>query len=232
MNTVLYTTVVKGIAKMNKVDEVLHLLKEMQSHGVKADSVTYSLVLKALCAAGRMEAALDLFQSICSEGHRPDEIIFNNLLSGCVACRNVTLGERLFEDMVRINVTPSSAAFSTLIKLYAECNELAKAQKLIAQMETKYKVSSEARLHWQLIHACLRARQRHSVQEVFELMIKRHGAADAQELSKLLRACVNFNMLDLASQLITVSLSSGSSISCKDLQAVVDAALKKKKSSV
>merc|ERR1719253_473797 len=99
-------------------------------------------------------------------------------------------------------------------------------------METKYKVSSESRLHWQLLHACLRARQRQSVQEVFELMIKRHGAADAQELSKLLRACVNFNMLDLALQLITVSFSSGSSMSGKDLQAVVDAALKKKKPSV
>lgn len=229
MNTVLYTTMIKGFVKMNKVDEVLHILKEMRSSGVEADGVTYSLVLKALCAAGQMESALDLFHQICSEGHRPDEIIFNNLLSGCVACKNVTLGERLLEDMVRSMIKPSSATFSTLIKLYAECNELTTAQKLLENMQTRYGVVSEPRLHWQLIHACLRARQRQSVQEVFESLIKRHGAIDSQELSKLLRSCINFNMLDLALHLINMSYASGASVQRHDLQAIYDSAMKKRK---
>jgi pentatricopeptide repeat protein len=228
MNTVLYTTMIKGFVKMNKVDEVLHILKEMQSRGVEADTVTYSLVLKALCSSGQMESALNLFQSICSE-HQPDEIMFNNLLLGCVACKNVTLGERLVKDMVGSKIKPTIATFSTLIKLYAECNELAKAQQLLEQMQPTYGVASEPRLHWQLIHAFLRVRQRQSVHQVFESLIRRHGAVDKQELSKLLRSCINFNMLDLALQLTTTSFASGASVPCKDLQAVVDSASKKRK---
>lgn len=232
MNTILYTTMIKGFVKMNKVDEVLHILKEMRDRGVQADTVTYSLVLKALCATGQMELALDLFQSICAEGLKPDEIIFNNLLTGCVACKNVTLGERLLDDMVRNNIKPSSATFSTLIKLYAECNDLTKAQRLLEQMQPRYGIAAEPRLYWQLVHACLRARQRQSVLEVFDALIKRHGAPDCQEISKLVRSCINFNMLDLAMQVISTSFAGGASVPCRDLQAMVDSALKKKKQGV
>jgi pentatricopeptide repeat protein len=229
MNTILYTTMIKGFVKMNKVDEVLHILREMRSRGVEPDSVTYSLVLKALCVSGQMESALDLFHSICSEGFHPDEIIFNNLLSGCVVCKSLTLAERLLKDMVTSNIVPSPATFSILIKLYAECNELAKAQTLLEQMEPVYGVASEPRLHWQLIHACLRARHRQSVLDVSQALIKRHGKPDSQELSKLLRSCTNFNMLDLALQLIHMAFASGAMVSSKDLQGVADSAMKKRK---
>lgn len=232
MNTILYTTMIKGFAKMNKVDEVLQILKEMRSRGVEPDSVTYSLVLKTLCVTGQMEMALDLFHSILSDGLKPDEIIFNNLLAGCVACKNMSLGDRLLEDMVKSNICPSSATFSTLIKLYAECNALTKAQQLVEQMELRYGVASEPRLYWQLIHACLRARQRQSVLEVLGSLIKRHGKPDSQELSKLLRSCTNFNMLDLALQLINMSFASGASVSGKDLNAVAESAVKKRKQAV
>jgi len=232
MNTVLYTTMIKGFVRLNKVDEVLHIFQEMRIKGVAADSVTYSLILKALCAAGRMEAALDLFNSICAEGQKPDEIIFNNLLSGCVACKNLALGERLLEDMVKVNVAPSSATFSTLIKLYAECNDLAKAQRLLQQMQPRFGVTPEPRLHWQLIHTCLRNRQRQSVVDVLELLIQQHGAPDEQELSKLLRICTSFNMLDVAYQLTSMSIASGASVSGKDFQAIVDSAMKKHKTAV
>merc|ERR1719424_1612102 len=144
-----------------------------------------------------MKEALDLFQSICSQGFQPDEIIFNNLLAGCVSCKNIGLGEKLFEDMVKSKISPSSSTFSTLIKLYAECNSLTKAQALLEQMQPRYGVVSEPRLYWQLIHSCLRNRQRQGVQDAFESMIKCHGAPDIFELSKLLRSCSNFNMLDL-----------------------------------
>merc|ERR1719379_1714898 len=117
----------------------------------------------------------------------------------------MTLAERLLKDMVTSNIAPSPATFSILIKLYAECNEWAKAQRLLEQMEPLYGVASEPRLHWQLIHACLRARQRQSVLDVSESLIKRYGKPDSQELSKLLRSCINFNMLDLALQLINMS---------------------------
>lgn len=229
MNTVLYTTMIKGFVKMNKLDEVLFTFKEMQSQGVEADGVTYSLVLKALCAGGQLEAALDLFNSICAEGHKPDEIIFNNLLSGCVTCKNVALGERILHDMVKLGIKPTCATFSTLIKLYSECNALPQAVHLVEQMEVRYGCVPEQRLHWQLLHACLRMRQRQSVVDVFEALIKRHGAPDIMEVQKLLKSCINFNMLDFAAQFAKLSLSSGARVSSKDLQAIVDAALKKRK---
>merc|ERR1719160_2040752 len=102
MNTVLYTTMIKGFVKSRDAVKALQVYEEMRQQQVKPDTMTFSLVLKALCDAGRMEQALMLFQTICDEGHKPDEIIFNNLLSGCIVCKNLALGEKLLHDMVRI----------------------------------------------------------------------------------------------------------------------------------
>jgi len=229
MNTVLYTTMIKGFVRMNKLDEVLYTFKEMQSREVKADSVTYSLVLKALCTGGQLEAAFDLFNSICMEGHAPDEIMFNNLLSGCVTCKKVAFGERILEDMVKLGVKPTIATFSTLIKLYSECNEFPKALHLIEQMETLYGCVPEQRLHWQLLHACLRMRQWQIVANVFEALIKQHGSPDIGEVGKLLKSSINFNMLEIAVQVTKMSLSNGTRLASQDLQAIIDAAVKKRK---
>merc|ERR1719310_706072 len=124
MNTVLYTTLIKGFVKSKSVEKVLGVYEEMRRQSIKPDTRTFSLVLKALCDAGRMEQALEFFETMCAENVEHDEIIFNNLLSGCVVRKNLVLGEKLLQDMLKVNVAPSCATFSTLMKLYTECDAL------------------------------------------------------------------------------------------------------------
>merc|ERR1719359_256687 len=232
MNTVLYTTLIKGFVKSKSVDKALGVYEEMRHQGVKPDTRTFSLVLKALCDAGRMEQALECFETMCAENIEHDEIIFNNLLSGCVVRKNLALGEKLLQDMLQVNITPSCATFSTLMKLYTECDALPQAQALLNNMEKRFGVVPEQRLYTQLVHSSLRLRQRQISIDVFQAMIKRHGCPTESEFAKTLQSCITFNLFELAVDLSGITLCSGGEVRSEQLQGLIDAAAKKRKSSI
>lgn len=228
MNTVLYTTLIKGFVKSREVDKVLQVYDTMCQH-VKPDTITFSLVLKALCDARRMEEALVFFEKICADGHRPDDIMFNNLLAGCIVCKNMSLGEKLVDDMLSLNIKPSCATFSILLKLYADQKAAPRALEMLKAMETTYGVQPEQRLYIQLIHACFRMRQWHFGLDAFNAMIAQHGTPSQAETAALLRACISFNLFDAAVQLCSLALESGGQVRIEQMQDIVDAAKKKRR---
>merc|ERR1719162_341764 len=96
-------------------------------------------------------------------------------------------------------------------------------------MKSLYGAAPEQRLLWQLVHSCLRLRQRQCLMDTFETLIRLHGAPDAAELTKVLRSCTNFNMFEPAVQMAKLSLSCGTCLPSKELQAIADAAVKKRR---
>ena len=84
MNTVLYTTLIKGVAKAGKKDKALHVFEQMRDQSVERDCVTYSIRVKALHDAGVVEQGLLLLGKMIEDEHAPDESNFNNLPAGAV----------------------------------------------------------------------------------------------------------------------------------------------------
>merc|ERR1719159_1176901 len=85
MNTVLYTTLIKGFARASQTDKAMEIYEYMRKEkSVEPDLVTFSILIKANCDTGRMEEALRLLEALSELGSQPDEIVFNNLLNGCV----------------------------------------------------------------------------------------------------------------------------------------------------
>lgn len=232
MNTILYTTLIKGFVKSKSVDKVLAVYGDMRNHDVKPDTRTFSLILKALCDAGRMEQALEFFQAMCTENVMQDEVIFNTLLSGCVVRKNLALGEKFFKDMLSLNIMPSCATFSTLMKLYTECGALPQAQALLDSMEERYRIVPELRLYMQLLHGSLRLRQRQASIDIFQSMIKTHGPPAQSEFTKTLHACISFNLFELALELMSIMLCKGGGVRGEELQALLNAAAKKRKTTI
>ena len=122
MNTVLYATLIKGVAKAEKKDKALHVFEQMQDQSVERDCVTYSILVKALCDAGVVEQGLLLLGKMIEDEHAPDESIFNNLPAGAVVAGSSLLAEKLLEDMRSLFlVQPSNATFSFVIKATSSC---------------------------------------------------------------------------------------------------------------
>merc|ERR1719408_764770 len=117
MNTVLFTTLIKGFARAGEVDQAMGIYAQMRGErNVTPDLITFSILIKANCDADRLEAALQLLEAMMNLNLRPDEVVFNNLLAGCARQGNVQLGKQLYSDMVASGVRPSNATFSILIR--------------------------------------------------------------------------------------------------------------------
>jgi len=223
MNTVLYTTLIKGLARAGRVDKAMEVYTHMREQStVRPDTIMFSVLIKANCDAGRMECALRLSESMLELGYQPDEIVFNNLLVGCSRDANLALGRKLLGEMRRLGVQPSHATVSILIKLYAKCRVLDDAQRLLERMPEELGIAPEPRLFVQLLHASIRERQGHRAVEVYRMLL--HVApADPATLGNVLGICLSFNMLDTAVELHNVAVEAGCAVAAKDVEALQQA---------
>merc|ERR1719436_389340 len=99
LNTVLYTTLIKGFARAEQIDEAMQVYDRMRAdtgQGVSPDLITFSILIKANCDAGRLDKALGLLEAMMELKLCPDEVIFNNLIGGCIQDRNAELAKRLY----------------------------------------------------------------------------------------------------------------------------------------
>lgn len=227
MNNVLCTTLIKGFAKKGQLSKAVSVYHSMMEQGVEPDRVMYSTLIKVFCDMKDLEGALKLFHDICEKGVSPDEVLFNTLLNGCANCKNVELGERIFQDMVSQGIMPTVSSISTMVKLYAECQSLPQAVQLLHEMQTRFGVVPEQRLYCQVIHAALRTRRHAVALEMFKAWQHFTSIPD-EEIAKLMRACIGFNMLQTAVAFAEHMLEKAS-LRAEHLQVVIDTAAKKKK---
>merc|ERR1719214_50708 len=55
MNTVLYTTLIKGFVKAGNLEKAVTVFEQMREQNVERDCVTYSILAKALCDNGDVD---------------------------------------------------------------------------------------------------------------------------------------------------------------------------------
>lgn len=231
LNAVLYTTLLKGLSQAGRLDQAMHVFEQMCDSEVPPDLVSYSVLIKVHCDAGKLEIALGLLDRLVKGGLSPDEIVFNNLLLGCAERKSSALGLRILGDMQRHGVQPSHVTLSIMVKLFVKCKEWDQAINLLNTSAVKYGLSSEERLYLQLAQACVRERQGKRVLQACEAWIK-HCKVDEAGTGRILQQCVSFNMLDTGAELLELFLTLGGRVSPRDANALLSAALKKKRAPV
>ncbi|KAF4656073.1 hypothetical protein FOL47_009176 [Perkinsus chesapeaki] len=202
LNTVMYTTLIKGHAKDGQVDAAMTVYDEMKNCGVAPDLITFSILIKVNCDCGRANVSLGLLKEMLDAGFDPDEIIFNNLLLGC--CTPVLaslapfkerrqLASAILAEMKRRAVSGSSATFSILMKVIfatigdqpsqSTAEELREKYNAVfeeclnlldVKMEEEYGVIPELRLYTQLAQQAIRQRNGGVTLRICGSMIGRH----------------------------------------------------------
>ncbi|KAF4696620.1 hypothetical protein FOZ60_016628 [Perkinsus olseni] len=198
LNTVMYTTLIKGYAKEGNVDAAMDVFTEMRKAEVVPDLITFSILIKSNCDAGKVDVSLklldELLRSFRLRGYKPDEIIYNNLLHGCcIPSKEIKtpipsrkgLADQILLGMMDNHVVASSATFSIYMKVLlatvvdsierdgpAHSNRL--YNEIFTEMEAVYGVIPELRLYTQLIQQTIRHRNGHMTLEVCSSMVSRH----------------------------------------------------------
>merc|ERR1719269_204185 len=84
LNTVIYSTLLKGFAQSRQPAKVQDVFEEMKASGVSPDVITYSTLVKGYCEAGDINRGYQVLNEMVATGvHEPDEILYNSLLDGC-----------------------------------------------------------------------------------------------------------------------------------------------------
>ncbi|KAF4720648.1 hypothetical protein FOZ63_023384 [Perkinsus olseni] len=202
LNTVMYTTLIKGYAKEGNVDAAMDVFTEMRKAEVVPDLITFSILIKSNCDAGKVDVSLNLLDELLAEGYKPDEIIYNNLLHGCcIPSKEIKtpipsrkgLADQILLGMMDNHVVASSATFSIYMKVLlatvvdsierdgpAHSNRLyndifvRSLSLLDTEMEAVYGVIPELRLYTQLIQQTIRHRNGHMTLQVCSSMVSRH----------------------------------------------------------
>merc|ERR1719324_2370045 len=146
MNTVLYTTFMKGFVRMQMLEKAMDLYNQMRTASQsgpdeegneppKPDIILYSVLIKANCDMRMLEPALHLVQDMLHDGLQPDDIIVNRLLDGCRHLSNSELADKIFKDFIESgHIKPTPPTIATMVKIYGKYNRVEAAAQLVRSM--------------------------------------------------------------------------------------------------
>merc|ERR1719240_63836 len=104
LNTVIYSTLLKGFAQARQPGRVQDVFEEMKEMGISCNTVTYNTMLDANARTGKMDRADELFQDMVASGVTPDVITYSTLVKGYCQAGDIDQGFQVLQDMVKRGV--------------------------------------------------------------------------------------------------------------------------------
>merc|ERR1719217_127717 len=100
LNTVIYSTLLKGFAQTRQPGRVQEVFDEMKQMGIACNTVSYNTMLDANARTGRMDRADELFREMQASGVSPDVITYSTLVKGYCQAGDIDRGYQVLNEMV------------------------------------------------------------------------------------------------------------------------------------
>merc|ERR1719443_540195 len=82
VNTVIYSTVLKGFALARRIDKVFMIYKDMRSKNIACNTITYNTLLDACAKCSSMDRAGTLLEDMKESSVEPDIITYSTIVKG------------------------------------------------------------------------------------------------------------------------------------------------------
>merc|ERR1719379_134982 len=92
LNTVIYSTLLKGFAQSRQPARVQDVFDEMKLMGIACNTVSYNTMLDANARTGKMDRADELFREMQASGVSPDVITYSTLVKGYCQAGDIDRG--------------------------------------------------------------------------------------------------------------------------------------------
>merc|ERR1719405_48860 len=135
LNTVVYSTLLKGFAQSRQPEKVQKVFEEMQEAGIACNTVSYNTMIDANARTGRMDRCDELFQQMQAAGVSPDIITYSTLVKGYCMDGDIDKGFAVLEDMTSRNKhEPDEILYNSLLDGCAKQHRVDDALQLIESM--------------------------------------------------------------------------------------------------
>ena len=117
LNTILYTTLIKGFSRANKLQEALKIFNLMKEQPKTSPNIiSYNCIIDACVKGENITMASQLFAEMKTK-YSPDLITYSIMIKGFCRQKNIQKGYEFLMLMQSSNIVPDEA----LINLLLEC---------------------------------------------------------------------------------------------------------------
>merc|ERR1719301_224554 len=135
LNTVIYSTLLKGFAQSRQPGRVQDVFEEMKQMGIACNTVSYNTMLDANAMTGKMDRADELFREMQASGVSPDVITYSTLVKGYCQAGDIDRGYQVLNEMVANGVhEPEEILYNSLLDGCAKQHRVDDALKLVEDM--------------------------------------------------------------------------------------------------
>merc|ERR1740138_1001907 len=135
LNTVIYSTLLKGFAQARQPARVQEVFEEMKEMGIACNTVSYNTMLDANARTGKMDRADELFREMVASGISPDVITYSTLVKGHCQSGDIDQGFQVLKEMVANGVhEPDEILYNSLLDGCAKQHRVDDALKLVEDM--------------------------------------------------------------------------------------------------
>lgn len=202
INTVIYSTVLKGFAVARRIEKVFSAYEEMKEKRIPCNTITYNTMLDACAKCCAMDRASALLEDMKCARVEPDIITYSTIVKGYCVEGDVDRAFSMLEDMKSDGkFAPDEIMYNSILDGCATQHRVDDALKILAEMQTvgvgpsNYTLSILVKL---LGHA---RRLNQAFTMVDELSYKNDFRPNVQVYTCLVQACIMNRRLERAMHL-------------------------------
>mmetsp|Transcript_13840 Transcript_13840/g.32962 ORF Transcript_13840/g.32962 Transcript_13840/m.32962 type:complete len:870 (-) Transcript_13840:297-2906(-) len=190
INTVVYSTVLKGFAVSKRIDKVVAVYKEMRNNTIACNTITYNTMLDACAKCNAMEKASMLLEDMRESSIEPDIITYSTIIKGYCLNGDVERALSVLEEMKRDgHFMPDEIMYNSILDGCTKQRNVSEALRLLDEMKASGIKPSNYTLSI-LVKLLGNARRLGQAMQMVEDLSNQHGLKpNIQVYTCLIHAC-------------------------------------------
>lgn len=201
VNTVIYSTLLKGFSLARQPTKVMELYDEMRAREIPCNTIVYNTILNAFARSGAMHRVSKLLEDMksaspCAE---PDIVTYSTIVKGYCASGELDKGFQIVQEMKEQGkYVLDEVMYNTLLDGCAKQHRLDDALRLLEEMRTSGVTPSNYTLSI-LVKILGRSRRLGQAFATVEQMSRQHGLRpNVHVYTCLIQACFHNRQVDKA----------------------------------
>jgi pentatricopeptide repeat protein len=194
VNTVVYSSILKGFAHTKDIDKVIALYEEMKAHAIQPNTITYNTILNAFAQGNTMQRVPALLEDMkaATPPVEPDIVTYSTIVKGFCNVGNLDRALKVLEDMKAGGKhAPDEVLYNSLLAGCAKEHRPDEAVKLLNDMK-KFNVAPSNYTLSMLVKLMGRCRRINQAFTMLEDISREYGLRiNIQVYTCLIQGCFN-----------------------------------------
>jgi len=212
VNTVIYSTVLKGFAGAHRIDRAFAVYTEMRDKRIPCNTITYNTLLDACAKTCSMRRAAELLEDMKATSVEPDIITYSTIIKGYCVEGDLDRAFGVLDEMKSGDdeFAPDEIMYNSLLDGCAKQHRVEDALRVLEEMKASGVGPSNYTLSI-LVKLLGHARRLNQAFSMVEDLSKQHGfRPNVQVYTCLMQACILNRKLERAVQLHNTVVSDSS----------------------